>query len=105
MRTQTVQGTVVEITGTVGCNVVNVKVKGRDTTTQVNASDLLKPADVLPPELEGLKFYDPEEAARIAQEAQTKAKAKAMADPTSDEAVAAEQETEDAIAEAEGAGE
>ncbi len=60
MNTKTVNDTAVEITGTSGCNLVLVKVKGRDSTAQVNALDLIRPDGAIPPELAEYKFFDPD---------------------------------------------
>ena len=57
IKTQTVNGSKVEIMGTCGGNYVLVEVSGRNKLAQVNAIDLLKPKDELPNELIDLKFH------------------------------------------------
>ncbi len=57
IRTKTINGSKVEILGTLGVNHVLVKVLGRDSLAQVDAADLIKPEDELPKELAMLKFH------------------------------------------------
>ena len=57
IKTQTVNGTKVEIMGVCGGNHVIVKVLGRNNLAQVDAIDLILPADELPKELAELKFH------------------------------------------------
>lgn len=60
MKTKTVKGTVVEVVGMSGCNIVLVRVAGSTAIAQVNAEDLVKPV-VVPEELAGLRFYEAKE--------------------------------------------
>jgi hypothetical protein len=69
VKTKTIKGTNVEVIGTSGCNLVIVKVGGRDEFAQADATDLLRPAEV-PPELSELSFYDPDKAPKVAETAE-----------------------------------
>lgn len=59
MKTKTINGTVVEIRGISGNNLVMVAVQGRQGLAQPDACDLICPAGTLPVELAGLHFFDP----------------------------------------------
>lgn len=57
IKTQTLNGSKVEIMGTLGVNHVIVKVLGRDSLAQVDAASLIQPEGEIPKELSELKFH------------------------------------------------
>ena len=59
MKTNTVNGTAVNIVSISGNNLVVVDVIGRTNRAQVDASDLIQPTGELPPEFVDLKFHVP----------------------------------------------
>lgn len=57
MKTNTVNGTAVNIISISGNNLVVVDVVGRTNRAQVDASDLIRPEGELPPEFADITFH------------------------------------------------
>ena len=68
MKTNTVNGTAVNIVSLSGNNLVVVDVIGRTNRAQVDASDLIRPEGELPPEFSDITFHITVEEKEVAKE-------------------------------------